>query len=80
MDSNSKWFQTLEQVDRWFQRKDATHVIVAFTGYKCENYFLGCEALTKAGAFQLTCDYDKQCGKTFAIFREPGAAIQDRVS
>jgi len=75
MDANTKWFNILDKVDPGFRRIDEKTVLISFNGYKCENYFNGCEILQQAGAVQLTCDYDKHCGKTFVKFREPKNAL-----
>lgn len=79
MDANAQWFKVLDKVvGRWYDRVTDQVIRVGFDGYKCSNYFEGCEALAKAGAFQLTADYDTVCGKTFCTFREPRAALACR--
>lgn len=72
------WFEAVMKADRWFSRKDDKNLLLSFDGYKCENYSLAEEVIMAAGGSFMSVEFDKVCGKTFVVVREPKAVLRER--
>lgn len=69
--TKSEWFTAVESCTHHWQRKDATHLVLWFSGYKTAEMHAAEAQLKQFGAYALAADFDTLCGKTALIIREP---------
>ncbi len=69
--SRTKWFDRVAAVCPVWDRLNQNELIVSFSGYKSEQYYVAQEVLGALGGLFLTSDWDKISGRTFCVVREP---------
>lgn len=70
-DKKQEFFNTIEQYTTHWDRNSKNMLVLWFSGYKPQDGYDCEEALNKLGGFAVSYDFDKICGKSALIVREP---------
>ena len=67
--TNKQAYQALTAANVHWDRKDAKHIVVFTSGYKCANCHNIEKYLMQAGMRIVSQEFDRMSGKTFSVYK-----------